>query len=287
MRSMTGYGRAEIKRDEYNLEVEIKSYNNRFLEINHNISYALSAYESYIDSKIKEVAKRGHVEISVRLKQISSNSTCSVDANLVKEYKKAFALIEEISGLKPTFSDYVGRDGVLNISKSDDAGIYKDALDEALSIALNMLKDAKEREGSATKEDLKNLAKDFSSYLDVIKDNSAKIEEHFRTLFKTRFAELKADNLIDEERLNQEVALMIVKYTINEEIKRLDAHLAEYFNLLESSDPVGKRMDFLAQEMTRETNTIASKSFMSEISSTTIKMKDKIENIREQVRNIE
>ena len=95
------------------------------------------------------------------------------------------------------------------------------------------------------------------------------------------------DKEIDSDRLTQEVTLMMVKYSINEELKRLDVHMKEYFSLLESQGAVGKKLDFLCQEMNRETNTIASKSSMAEISSMTVRMKDSIENIREQVRNIE
>ena len=121
----------------------------------------------------------------------------------------------------------------------------------------------------------------------MINGKSREIEQYFRLLFSNRYSELLSDKEIDEERLTQEVTLMMVKYSINEEIKRLYVHLDEYFKLLESTEAVGKRLDFLSQEMNRETNTIASKSSMAEISSMTVIMKDSIENIREQVRNIE
>ncbi len=287
MKSMTGYGYGIYKDDSYVLEVELKSYNNRYLEIQHNISYALSPFESYIDSEIKKVARRGHIDLNVRLKVLEGKVDVSVDKGVLAEYQKAYSEISEMTGLFPSFSDYLDADGVLNLIRSDDAELYKVGLDSALSEALIMLKDAKEREGRGTKEDLLRLGTDFKRAVDFIDGKSAEIEDYFRTLFSTRYNELRQDKEIDEDRLTQEVTLMMVKYSINEEIKRLSVHLKEYFNLLESDDVVGKRLDFLAQEMNRETNTIASKSSMAEISSMTVIMKDSIENIREQVRNIE
>lgn len=287
MKSMTGYGYGIYKDDSYVLEVELKSYNNRYLEIQHNISYALSPFESYIDSEIKKVARRGHIDLNVRLKVLEGKVDVSVDKGVLAEYQKAYSEISEMTGLFPSFSDYLDADGVLNLIRSDDAELYKVGLDSALSEALIMLKDAKEREGRGTKEDLLRLGTDFKRAVDFIDGKSAEIEDYFRTLFSTRYNELRQDKEIDEDRLTQEVTLMMVKYSINEEIKRLSVHLKEYFNLLESDDVVGKRLDFLAQEMNRETNTIASKSSMAEISSMTVIMKDSIENIREQMRNIE
>ena len=287
MRSMTGYGYGIYKDENYVLEVEMKSYNSRYLEIQHNISYTLSQYENYIDSQIKNVAKRGHIDLSVRLKVLEASVSVNVDRAALKEYMDAFSVIEEETGKSPLFLDYLGSDGVLTLVKSDDAEVYKRGLDSALSDALVMLDKAKEREGKGTYEDLLRLGNDFKSSVDYINGKSAEIEEYFKNLFTERYNELVADKEIDESRLVEEVTLMMVKYSINEEIKRLYVHIREYFNLLESDDAVGKRLDFLAQEMNRETNTIASKSSMASISSMTIVMKDSIENIREQLRNIE
>ena len=287
MRSMTGYGYGIYKDENYVLEVEMKSYNSRYLEIQHNISYTLSQHENYIDSQIKNVAKRGHIDLSVRLKVLEASVSVNVDRAALKEYMDAFSVIEEETGKSPLFSDYLGSDGVLTLVKSDDAEVYKRGLDSALSDALVMLDKAKEREGKGTYEDLLRLGNDFKSSVDYINGKSAEIEEYFKNLFTERYNELVADKEIDESRLAEEVTLMMVKYSINEEIKRLYVHIREYFNLLESDDAVGKRLDFLAQEMNRETNTIASKSSMASISSMTIVMKDSIENIREQLRNIE
>ena len=154
MRSMTGYGYGIYKDENYVLEVEMKSYNSRYLEIQHNISYTLSQYENYIDSQIKNVAKRGHIDLSVRLKVLEASVSVNVDRAALKEYMDAFSVIEEETGKSPLFSDYLGSDGVLTLVKSDDAEVYKRGLDSALSDALVMLDKAKEREGKGTYEDL-------------------------------------------------------------------------------------------------------------------------------------
>ena len=287
MRSMTGYGYGIYKDENYVLEVEMKSYNSRYLEIQHNISYTLSQYENYIDSQIKNVAKRGHIDLSVRLKVLEASVSVNVDRAALKEYMDAFSVIEEETGKSPLFSDYLGSDGVLTLVKSDDAEVYKRGLDSALSDALVMLDKAKEREGKGTYEDLLRLGNDFKSSVDYINGKSAEIEEYFKNLFTERYNELVADKEIDESRLVEEVTLMMVKYSINEEISRLNVHIAEYRRLLTLSEPVGKRLDFLCQEMQRECNTIASKSQLVEINLAVVSMKDNIEDIREQLRNIE
>lgn len=287
MRSMTGYGYGVYRDDSYLLEVEIKSYNSRYLEIQHNISYMLSPFESYIDSQIRNVASRGHLDLSVRLKVLEAKIDVSVDSAVLAEYAKAFLKIKDMTGLDPSFSDYIGADGVLTLVHGEEAEEYKAGLDAALSDALSMLSIAKEREGKGTHDDLLRLGTEFKESLDYIASKSEEIGEYFKNLFTSRYNELLMDKEIDSDRLTQEVTLMMVKYSINEELKRLDVHMKEYFSLLESQCAVGKKLDFLCQEMNRETNTIASKSSMAEISSMTVRMKDSIENIREQVRNIE
>ena len=126
-----------------------------------------------------------------------------------------------------------------------------------------------------------------SEGLDVIKSHANELEQMVKDTLRSRFVEMLGDQNYDENRILQEVAVMLVKYSVHEEIKRLGVHLKEYFSLLERSEPVGKRLDFLCQEMNREINTIGSKSQMVELNIQVVKMKDGLENIREQIRNIE
>lgn len=287
MTSMTGYGYAVSKTDAYVLEVEIKSYNNRYLDISHNIAYALSGLESAMDAMIKEKIGRGHLDLSVRFRLLESNPEVTVDEGALRSYMEAFSKVEAIAGVKPSFSDYIQAEGVIAMQKENDAELYRKAALDTLSKALDALLVERRREGEATKADLVEKGRMFLSSLENIKSSADGMTVYFRNLLETRFKELMQDKGLDEPRFMEEVTLLLVKYSINEEIKRLESHMDEYFKLLESEEGVGKRLDFLCQEMNRECNTIGSKSQMVEITREVVNMKDSLENIREQIRNIE
>ncbi len=289
MNSMTGYGFAESSCEKFQLAVEVKSYNNRYLDINHNIPYYLSPFELEIDKKVKEVAKRGHVEVNIRVKNLVSDVKLSVDSEAVRLYTDAFAQIAAISkkALKPQLADFLGAEGVLSSIRESDSEQYRSLLFSTLEMALTQLSESKKREGESTKADLSRLGKGIQDGLDVVKGHADELEQLVKTNLRNRFEEMLSDQNYDENRILSEVAVMLVKYSVSEEIKRLSIHLKEYFSLLEEMEPVGKRLDFLCQEMNREINTIGSKSQMVALNIQVVRMKDGLENIREQVRNIE
>ncbi len=288
MVSMTGYGSGEYRSENFIIGVEIKSYNNRYLDISHCINPLLSSFEEYIDSEVKKVCRRGHLDLTLYLKTLNSDTSLSVDVGLVSQYKNAFETIASITGGKePTVFNYASLEGVIVNSSSTDSSIYKEGVEKALSSALDMLKKAKEREGEGTKKDLEKLGDKFSSSLSVILSKREMMEEYFKGVLLEKYEELLGEKGKDDPRFLSEVAALLVKYSINEECSRLDVHLKRYKELLSSSGPVGKELDFLCQEMNREINTIASKSQMVEINLSVVKMKDALEDIREQVRNIE
>ncbi|NLE15341.1 MAG: YicC family protein [Spirochaetales bacterium] len=289
MKSMTGYGYSESVGEQFQLAVELKSYNNRYLDINHNIPYMLAPYEMEIDKAIAQVASRGHVEVNIRVKNLASDVELYVDAEAVKNYTQAFATIAALSGkaLKPQLSDYLGSEGVLVSLKGNDSERYRHVLFETLEAALVQFSESKTREGESTKRDLVRLGSIVAEGLDVVKSHANALEQMVKDTLLSRFNEMLGDQNYDENRILQEVAVMLVKYSVHEEIKRLGVHLKEYFSLLEKDEPTGKRLDFLCQEMNREINTIGSKSQMVELNIQVVKMKDGLENIREQIRNIE
>ncbi len=288
MLSMTGYGNGEYRNSDYVILVEIKSYNNRYLDISHSISPSLSSYEEYIDSEIKKVCKRGHIDVSVFLKTIKTQSHISLDEGLVEEYMKAFTRIGEITGgEKPSVIDYATMEGVLLPIDDVDSSVYSDGVSFALKSALEKVRKAKEREGEGTKADLERLGGLFSSSLGVILAKRNELEDYFKRILLEKYEELLGEKGKDDPRFLGEVAALLVKYSINEEGQRLKVHLRRYYELIESNESVGKELDFLCQEMNREINTIASKSQMAEINLSVVKMKDALEDIREQVRNIE
>lgn len=288
MFSMTGYGHGIYKANDYTVDIELKSVNSRFLEIYNTTHPLLSSYELYVNNRIKECAKRGHIEVYMRLDSISSGTKVNLDEPLLMSYMNALERVRDLTEAPlPSVIDYALLSGVLNSEDNRDETKYQEGVEKALNIALSSFVETKESDGNGTKDDLYRLGKEFSSALDEIKSKKEGLEAHFKSLLLTKYDELKIEKGIDDPRFMSEVAALLVKYSINEECQRLTSHLKEYFRLLELNEPVGKRLDFLSQEMNREVNTIASKSQMVEVNLLVVNMKDKIEDIREQIRNIE
>lgn len=289
MKSMTGYGHASHVEEEYQLEVEVKSYNNRYLDIYVNLNPVLGPFESYVTGRVKEVARRGKVEVGVRLKVFESRSVVHVDQALLDQYLEAFGDIERRKGvsLGVDASSLLGIEGLFTTSTARECEEYRAGLEDALSRALEDFCASREREGEETRRDLERLGRSFAEANDRIGQLTGAYEHWFRDLLMDKYRELDLGGRYDETRLMQEVAALLVKYSINEEQNRLRTHVKQYFNLLASPEPVGKKLDFLCQEMNREVNTTASKSQNVDITLYTVQMKDDLENIREQIRNIE
>ena len=289
MTSMTGYGCAETSDNEMQMQVEVKSVNNRYLDIIHNTPHYLSAYEIDIDNKIKEVANRGRIEVSVRIRLLKNDIKVVVDEDVIKQYMIAYDKINEITDIKntPQLSDFLTVDGALTSVKDTDTKKFEEPLFRLLDEALIQFKESKEREGISTKADLQNSKLKIANSLEIIKSRADEIEDLIKTNLTQRVQDMLEDQSYDENRILQEVALMLVKLSVNEEINRLSVHLDAFDNLLEIDEPVGKRIDFLCQEINREINTIGSKSQIAELNLEVVRMKDNLENIREQARNIE
>ena len=292
MKSMTAYGYAEFQNDSYLMTMELKSYNNRFLEIGYSGPPYLSSYEPTVTDLIKQHAQRGHVDISVKVKNIKSNVEVNVDRDAVASYLKAFREIRDMGAsqaleIRTRMGDVISQDGVLSSIRTDGIEAYQEGLDYCSKIVMQQFDEAKAREGEVTRRDLSALLESIAKSLEVVKANVGKLEEMIRNNLTDRIHEMLGDQKYDENRILTEVAVMLNRYTINEEVVRLGAHIAEFRKLLASTEAVGKRMDFLSQEMNREINTIGSKSQMVEVNFEVVNMKDSLENIREQIRNIE
>ena len=288
MKSMTGYGHSIYKSSDYILEVEIKSYNNRYLDISHTINPLLSSYETYVDDEIKKTVSRGHLDVSLKLKTLSMPSELVLDENLLTQYKNSIERISTLTGAAlPDAGFYTTLEGVISNTRTVDQDYYKEGVESAVREALAMLLENKKREGEGTKKDLEKLGAKFKASLEIILSKKDEMEEYFKRILLEKYEELLGEKGKDDPRFLSEVAALLVKYSINEECSRLKVHLSEYDKLLESDESVGKKLDFLCQEMNREINTTASKSQMVEINLEVVKMKDALEDIREQARNIE
>lgn len=286
MRSMTGYGHAVARTEDYTIEVAVKSYNNRYLDIIKNLSTPLVPFEGIIDSAVRNVAERGHVEVSAKLKVLRSSVRINVDEGLLDEYRRAFSIIEDMTGERASVSDYLSIDGIVVPDTEVSSDIYLESFQSALDSALSAFSREKEREGEGTRADLMRLGARFKESLSSIEARSAELEDHYRRLLSEKYEALTGEKGSNPDFM-QELAAILVKYSINEEVSRLRVHIAEYDKLVSSDEAVGKKLDFLCQEMQRECNTIASKSQLVEINHAVVSMKDNIEDIREQLRNIE
>lgn len=289
MNSMTGYGYKETVVDGTQVSVEIRSVNSRFMDLNVNIPSYLNSLEARIRSLVTESIARGKIDLSIRVRDLNSTATVTADPKAAKMYYDAISQIADAIGLQKEnipLSLVVGQEGVLNVSHDYDAEVYWNKINGILGEVLAQFVSDRKREGENLKADLLAKLDVLDSCAAFFKEWQPKMEEKFRTQIEGRFKELLGDHA-DENRIMEETATMLVKYTINEEIIRLASHLkALRKEFLENPVP-GKRIDFICQEANREINTIGSKNQFTEVGAMVIKAKDALENIREQSKNVE
>lgn len=289
MISMTGFASKELRTEALSLTIEVKSYNNRYLDIKHNMPSLFSLFETEIDNRIKEVASRGSVEITIRYKQFINTTTLTVNREIVEEYTKAFEEIREVAHIedKGKISDYIALDGVIIQTNTLDPHTFEEPLFSLLNEVLEEFKKGRVKEGEATKIHIVSLLEDMKKWVATIQGYSTQIEEKLKETLKTKMKELMGNSEYDEGRFLQEIALLLIKYSIAEELNRLSTHFTSFDEIVTSLGSVGKKLDFLAQEINREINTIGSKSMIGEVNQLVVSLKDSLENIREQLRNIE
>lgn len=289
MNSMTGYGYKETVVDGTQVSVEIRSVNSRFMDLNVNIPSYLNSLEARIRSLVTESIARGKIDLSIRVRDLNSTATVTADPKAAKMYYDAITQIADAIGLQKEnipLSLVVGQEGVLNVSHDYDAEVYWNKINGILGEVLAQFVSDRKREGENLKSDLLAKLDVLDSCAAFFKEWQPKMEEKFRAQIEGRFKELLGDHA-DENRIMEETAAMLVKYTINEEIIRLASHLkALRKEFLENPVP-GKRIDFICQEANREINTIGSKNQFTEVGAMVIKAKDALENIREQSKNVE
>ncbi|MBP3773333.1 MAG: YicC family protein [Treponema sp.] len=289
MNSMTGYGFKESVVENTQISVEIKSVNNRFLDLNINLPYFLNPLEARVRKLVSEKIVRGKVDVTIRVKDMASTAKVSADPQAAKMYAEAIGQIALALGKKAEdvpLSLIVNQEGVLNITHDYDADTYWSKIEGVFNeVFENFISDRK-REGENLKKDLLSKLDTLDSCATFFKEWQPKMEEKFREQITTRFKELLGDS-VDENRIMTEVAAMMVRYTINEEIIRLHSHLAALRKEFSDNPVPGKRIDFICQEANREINTIGSKNQFTEVGAMVVNAKDALENIREQSKNVE
>lgn len=293
MNSMTGYAYKEDLVGTAQISVEIKSVNNRFLDLSVSLPSFLNPIEQKIRKAVAEKIARGKVDLAIRVRENQSNSKVTADLGAAKAYYDAIKSVADSLGAENfsgggaiPLSLVTGQEGVLSLSRDIDADEYWNKIQPTFDAAMEAFLADRAREG-------KNLKADLLKKLDVLDQCAAffaqwqpQMEGKFKEQILSRFEELLGDK-VDQNRVMAEVASLMVKYTINEEIVRLQSHLKAMRKEMEENPAPGKRLDFICQEANREINTIGSKNQFIEVGQKVVDAKDALENIREQAKNVE
>ena len=296
MISMTGFAYREFNDADISLSVEIKGYNNRFLELFVNMPPWLSHLEPKVRGLLGNYCGRGKVEVLIRLRE--KNTPVAISINTCA----AIAYLNAVSGLcaglgeegihldgQLSIPDLLKMDGVLDSNKIMDSERYWNVIEPLLQETAAAFQSERSREGMQTESDILGLLNQIENALEIVVRNTGNIENTIKENITSRFSELcgaAAGVIIDDNRILAETAILLMKYTISEEIARLHSHIAEFKKTVNNERP-GKKLDFLCQEINREINTIGSKNTIVEVSRAVVEMKESLENIREQLRNIE
>ena len=291
IKSMTGFGRCEISEAERKFTVELKGVNHRYLDVNIRMPKKLNFFEASIRNLLKKYAQRGKVDIFITYEDFSENQvSLKYNETLAEEYLKYFKQMEEKFSLEndirvSTLSRYPE---VLTMEEQmmDEEEIWN-VLEKALEGAFSQFVSTRITEGEALKKDLLAKLDDMLVLVDKGEKRSPEMVVEYREKLEEKVKDLLADTQIEESRIASEVVIFADKTCTDEETVRLRSHIAHMKDTLESAEGIGRKLDFIAQEMNREANTILSKANDLEVSNYAIDLKTGIEKVREQIQNIE
>lgn len=291
LKSMTGYGRGKYECDSREYTVEIKSVNNRYIDISIKMPRNISFLEDTVRKLILNSITRGKVEAFVSFTN-NSNKGRNIELNydLAKNYIEAMKKLAEETNINTNIEviDVIRLHDVLNTTLDQEGErIITEELTETVSEAIKNFIKMREIEGEKIKEDLQERIESISEKINQINSISTGLVSEYIVKLEKRVNELLKSNVVDENRLAQEIVIYSDKCSVEEEITRMKSHISQFLNLLEQTNSNGKRIDFLIQEMNRETNTIGSKANNLQITNYVVDIKTELENIREQIQNIE
>jgi len=291
LKSMTGFGagRARVRDEEFS--VELRSLNHKFCEVKARLPRELAALESALVKQVKDRLARGSVEVFIKRQTATAAGTVPVvDIGLAREYARAYRQVSEALGMmaEVSWTHVANQPGVMRLEERGmDVEAATQAVQEALALALGALEQMRQVEGEAIRVDLEARLGLLERWSHEVAQLAPRSVDEYRQRLADRVAELARGISVDEQRLAQEVAVFAERTDIAEEMTRLASHLDQFRQLMAGSEPSGRRMDFLVQEMHREVNTTGSKSQHAEISSRVVSMKAEVERIREQIQNVE
>ena len=288
MQSMTGYGRARACRDGREITIELKTVNHRFLDLSFRMPKNLMFLEDMLRARINASAlKRGHVDVFVTYANTRADAReVSVDGTLLEAFAQALKGAKE--ALDPyrrmTTAEALTLSGALTITQAEeDAGAVGELAAEAFDAALDKLMDMRLKEGDHLRADLLSNLEELSAFRQAIEARAPEVPLEYRQRLMARLEEWQVS--ADAQRVAQEVALMADHCAIDEELSRLESHIAQFRDSVENGMEVGRKLDFLIQEMNREINTIGSKSTDGQIAQCVVSAKCVVEKLREQVQN--
>lgn len=288
--SLTGFGRATFTDEAGRISVELKSVNNRFLQIDLHLPYGFNWVDGLVRKQVSNKISRGKVYLHLEAVDYNPNQDVIINKPLLK---KLVSLNEELSAdigkeLPLQLDGLLSLPGVMKVDAKviDNDQMWK-RIEPVLNEALDHFVASREREGSNLADDLKQRSETLTRTIDEIESRIPEFRNHFIEKFTERINELANKAGVDESRLNTEIAIWVDKTDVSEELTRLRSHLKEFANILDSDKPIGRRLDFLVQELNREANTLSSKISDVAVSQLIIDIKCEIEKIREQAQNIE
>ena len=289
--SMTGFGRSETINAEYKLVVEMKAVNHRYSELSIKMPKKLNILEGNIRTLLKEYISRGKVDLFITYEDYSeSNINIKYNPDIAGEYVEYMRQMEKDFGIRDDIS--VSRLAMFpDVFSREEQSLDEEALwrrlEAGLRTAAEQFVESRRREGEHLVGDLKGKLNGMMEMVDYIEEVSPQLILDYRTKLEAKVKELLQDNTIDESRIATEVVIYADKICVDEETVRLKSHIKSTLEILEAGGSVGRKLDFIAQEMNREANTILSKANSLEVSKKAIDLKTEVEKVREQIQNIE
>lgn len=291
IKSMTGFGRGKYENEGREYTVEIKSVNHKYSDISVKLPRQISYLEENVRKEISKKISRGKIDVFITMQDYSDKGkSIKINTEIAKVYISELKQLAIETGIASNIEvmDISKLPEVLNISNEENEELYWEELQVALNEALERFVSMRELEGSKICEDFKQRIDRIKEKVSYISGFSAGLVEEYIVKLNTRVKELMKTDVVDENRLAQEIVIFSDKSSIQEELTRLDSHISQFLDLINNANgPIGKKCDFIIQEMNREVNTIGSKANSMDISKSVIELKTEIEDIREQIQNIE
>lgn len=291
MRSMTGFGRAKLEKNNRIYSIEIKSVNHKYSDISIKLPRSLNYLEDSIKKQISLKVARGKIDVFVTFENYSEQGKeVVINEELVKEYMEKFKLLAEKNNLSMNIpvTEITKLPDVLTLKETEEEeDTIQNELLECLEQAINNFVEMRTIEGNKIKEDLKARIDKVECDVQKISEYSTRLVQEYVVKLEERIKEILKTDVVDQSRLAMEVVLFADKCSVEEELTRLKSHIEQFRTLINSEGTIGKKIDFLLQEMNRETNTMGSKSGSLDITNLVVNIKTELEDIREQIQNIE